>query len=243
MEPVHGRAALWGHCDATGDVVQPPLRAEPCSQGARWGSGSHTFPLHKAARAVRELGLRIPAGAPGNPNPSLSLEASPEGHFPQRHPRVRHLLGCKQHPHAFTCKGVSEHGKGLAPLEHSIDPKLWAEDAGDTQGTTEAGVEGAPHPWGFSCAPSDSVNTYFSLKRGELGTLCFCRFPPPGPARAARSLLLTHRTCPDQLAEVVPQKSVLLAVKKMSQTSYTKNVVFYWGFLADASSARCDLQL
>ena len=100
----------------------PLLRAESCSQGAQAGFHSDIFALEKADRAVREPALRISTGAPGNPNPSLSSQPSLEGCFPQRDLRVCHLLQFKQHPKALTCKGVFKHGKGLAPLEHIINP-------------------------------------------------------------------------------------------------------------------------
>ena len=83
----------------------------------------------------------------------------------------------------------------------------------ETQGTTEAATEVAPHPRWFNCALSDSANAYFRLKQGELGTLRFCRFPPLRPAQAARFLPHTDLICSDQVAEMLPHKSILLAVK------------------------------
>ena len=84
---------------------------------------------------------------------------------------------------------------------------------GEAQGTAEAAAEVAPHPRGFSRARRDSVNTYFGLKWGELGTLRFCHFPPLGPAQAARFFLHTDLICSDQVPEMLPHKSILLAVK------------------------------
>lgn len=125
----------------------------PREHGAGGGGvDSDTFTLEKADRTVREPVLRISTGAPGNPNPSLSLKTSPEGRFPQCDLRVRHLSQCKQHPKALTCKGVLEHGKGLAPLEHIIDPKLWAEDAGENPGGRQGSHQGcSPPPWVQLC--------------------------------------------------------------------------------------------
>lgn len=80
----------------------------------------------------------------------------------------------------------------------------------ETQGTTEV----APYLMG-STLPQVPVPicTYLSLNQEEVGTLCFCRFPPLQRAQAACLLLHTDLNCSDQVAEMLPHKSILLAVK------------------------------
>ena len=130
----------------------PLLRAESCTGGAPGGFHRDTFTLEKPDRAVREPILRTSTGDPGNPNQSLSSQTSLEGCFPQRGRQVHRSLRFKQHPRTSTCKGVLELGKGLAPLDHTVNPKLRAEDAGANPGDRQGRHQRcSPLPWVHPC--------------------------------------------------------------------------------------------
>lgn len=198
---------------------EPSVQGRILLAGSIGEADSDTSAVERADSAVREPVLKVPLDPLLTPTPrsvhrhhfrDVSLRVTSE------YATCYNANGIPKHPKASSLKPTKQRclrGQG-APLDPPsiTDPKLQAEGGGEV--TTEAAPKVAPYPCGFNRACCDSARMYLlRLTPGEPGTPRFCRFPALGPAQAARLLPHTDLICSDRAAEMLPHKSILLAVK------------------------------